>query len=890
MVLAKLRVLISRLLGATRHGRLDQEFDDEAEAHLDMLTERFAAQGMSPEEARFSARRQFGGLTQMKEDLREARAWPALESMIRDFRQTVRRLARTPVFTLATVLTIALGIGANTAIFSVINCVLLKPLPFPEPDRLAGVWQTAPGVNIKDVKASIADYITYREEAKTFADVAVWEQQAAIVTEFAEAERVEGISVSFRFFPLLGVQPSLGRGFTDKDHSVGSPEAVILSHGYWMRRFGGDPKVLGRRIITDGTAREIVGVLPEGFWFMDLKHDLVHPLRFDRAKVRLGGYNYNAVARLRPGATMGQANADVARMIGIAFRKFPPPQGMSTKMMEDARLGPNVRSLVDDLTGDIGKSLWVVMATIGIVLLIACANVTNLLLARTEGRAQELAVRAAIGASRGRIAWELMAESLTLALTGGLVGTLFAAGLLKLVLRLTPVQLPRLEHIAIDSTALSFTFAVSIASGLAFGALPVLKHGGILLSESLRAGSRNSSASRDRNIARNSLTAVQVALALVLLIGSALMIRTFQSMRRVDPGFSDAGTLQTLRISIPGRSASAEPELRAIHQNLVDRLSTIPGVERVSLINGLPMSGISSQNPIAARDHSYAANQLPPLRLFASVAPNTFSVMGTALRAGRELTWTDLLERRSVVLISENFAREYWGSAAAALGKQIRSVPTDPWSEIVGVVADIRHDGVQHKAPSVVYWPIGRRAGSLTCLIRSSRAGTESFTADIRRAVSAMGAGVMIADMQTMGAVYERSLSRTAFTMALLGISGCMALLVALVGIYAVVSYAVSQRTREIGIRLALGAQQGELKMMFVRSGLLWGGIGAAAGLTAAAGLSQLVSTLLFEISPVDPLSYFVVAVALLAAVAAASYLPARQAARVDPLESLRAD
>ena len=486
--------------------------------------------------------------------------------LMRDVRHAARRLTRTPMFTVATLLTLALGIGANTAIFSIVNSALLKPLPFPEPDRLVGLWQTAPGVNITDLNASIADYVTYREESRTLADVAIWNGNAFTVTGLAEPERVDGISATFRLLPMLGVQPILGRAVAERDDEAGSPEVVMLSHGYWQRRFGGDPGVVGRRIMVDGTAREIIGVLPKGFWFMDVPHDLVLPLRFERAKVRLAGYNFQAIGRLRPGVSIEAADADVARMIGIELGKFPPPEGMSVKMMEDARLGPNVRPLIDDLVGDVGKSLWVVMATIGIVLLIACANVANLLLVRAEGRAQELAVRAALGAGRGRLAREMLAESLLLGLMGGVAGLGLAVAALKLVLSTTPARLPRLELIAVDATSMAFTLVLSVAAGLAFGAIPVLKRRRVRLAEALRAGGRNASAGRDRNVTRNTLTIVQVALAVVLLIGSGLMIRTFQSMRRVQPGFTNPGTLQTLRIAIPGDIAADDARVLVLQQ------------------------------------------------------------------------------------------------------------------------------------------------------------------------------------------------------------------------------------------------------------------------------------------------------------------------------------
>lgn len=812
-----------------------------------------------------------------------------MTDLLRDLQYTLRRLGRTPVFTLATVVTLALGIGANTAIFSIIHSVLLKPLPFPEPERLIGVWQTAPGVNIKDLNPSLADYVTYREEAKTFADVAIWTGRSATVTEFADPERVEGISATFRLLPMLGVQPVIGRPFTEKDSETKSPDVLLLSYGYWQRRFGGDAKVLGRRIMVDGAAREIIGVLPHGFWFMDMGHDLILPLRYDRANVRLAGYNFRGVARLRPGVSIEQANADVARMIRIELDRFPPPPGLSREMMNDARLGPNVRWLKDDLLGDIGRSLWVVMATIGIVLLIACANVANLLLVRTEGRAQELAVRAALGAGRGRVARELLMESLLLALAGGALGVGFAAAAVKLILEISPARLPRFDQISVDGTALLFTLALSILAGLAFGSFPVWKQGAISVAESLRAGGRTMSSSRDRNFARNMLTVVQVALALVLLIGSGLMIRTFQSMRRVHPGFREPEALQSLRISIPRNVVSKDPELLLMQQNLVNRLAALPGVTAASLTGALPMTGASSQDPIAASDRTYPAGQIPPLRRFFTLGPGALQAMGATLAAGREYTWSDIHEKRQVVLIGESFAREYWGSAQAAIGKQIKSNPNDKWSEIIGVASDIRFDGVDQKPPSAVYWP-QRTSNSMVFLLRTARAGSESLTEEIRKTVWAVNGSLPITEVRTMGEIYQRSMSRTAFTLTLLAISGGMALLLAAVGIYAVISYTVAQRTREIGIRMALGAEHARLKRMFVGHGLLWGGIGAGVGLVAAAALARLMSTLLYEISPFDPLTYAAVAAGLLAMAAVASYLPARRVTRVDPMEALRAE
>ncbi len=809
--------------------------------------------------------------------------------LLRTAQHTLRRFARTPGFTLATVGTLALGIGANTAIFSVINSVLLKPLPYAESERLVGLWQTAPGVNIENLNASIADYVTYEDESKTLADVALWTGDALTVTEVGDPERVAGIMATSSLFHVLDIRPVAGRAFVEKDDAVGGPDVVMISYGYWQRRFGGDEGVIGRRITADGTPREVVGVLPRGFWFMDRIVDVVTPLRIDRASITLGGYNFQAIGRLKPGVTLDQANADVRRMIDLEIGKFPAPPGMSPKMFIDARVGPKVRALKDDVLGDIGRSLWVVMATIGLVLLIACANVANLLLVRNEGRAQEFAVRAALGAGRGRLAREMMVESLTLSLLGGAVGVALAIGAVKLVVAMSPGRLPRLDQVSVDGTSILFTLLLSLLAGLAFGAIPIVRHGGLRVQAALRSGGRNASAGRDRNVARNALTIVQVALAVVLLIGSGLMIRTFESMRQVQPGFRQPATLETFRLSIPQSVAPNDTAMRVLQQAIVDRLAGIPGVTTVSMIDGLPMTDWQSQDPIYASDREYDADKIPPLRRFLRAAPATFSTLGTPLIAGREYEWNDLHQERAVVIVGENVARDLWGSAQGAIGQRIRTNPTDAWSEVIGVVGDIRHDGADQPAPSTVYWP-QRYSRTMSFLVRGDRAGSNAYVGELRRAVWSVNASLPITDMRTMQEVYDKSMSRTAFTLTLLGVSGFMALLLAVVGIYAVISYTVAQRTREIGIRMALGARNDSLKLMFVRHGLLWGGIGAAAGLVAAGGLSRLMSALLFEVNPLDPLTYSVVVLGLLGAAALASYLPARRVTRIAPVEALRSE
>ena len=809
----------------------------------------------------------------------------------------VRRLARAPLFTSVTVATLAIAIGANTAIFSVLDGVLLKPLPYPHPEQLVGVWHTAPGVNITDLNMSPSLYFTYREEGRTFQDVGLWKEGAASVTGLAEPERVTVLRVTDGVIPLLGVPPLLGRSFSRQDDQAGSPPTVMLSHGYWQSKLGGDPGAVGRRLTIDGEAREVIGVMPRDFRFLDLKYALVLPFRFDRAKLTLGNFSYQGVARLKPEATIAQAGADVARLLPISFERFPVPPGFNQKMFEEARIAPSLRPFKQDLVGDIGNVLWVLMGTIVLVLLIACANVANLLLVRVEGRQQELAVRVALGASWGRIARELLFESVTLGLTGGVIGLGIAYGLLRLLVFLAPANLPRLEEIAIGPAGLLFTLVTSVLAGLLLGLIPVVKYAAPHVATGLRSSSRSSSASRERHRARNGLVVVQVALALVLLVGSGLMVRSFRALRDVQPGFTHPEEVLTLRISIPEAQVKDEEAAARMQQAIQEKVAAIPGVASTGLGSGIPLDGNDWHDPVFAEDRAYTEGQIPPLRVFRFAAPGFLKTMGTPLVTGRDLTWSDAYDRLPVAMVSEGLARELWGSPTAALGKRIRETSKSSWREIVGVVADVHSDGLDKKAPTTVYWPVLMRefegdgmSRSLALVIRSPRVGSESFLKEVERAVWSVNPNVPLASVSTLQAVYERSMARTSFTMVMLGLTAGMAMLLGFVGIYGVTSYAVSQRTREIGIRLALGARGPALTGMVVLDGLKLAAVGAACGLAAAFGLSRLMAALLFGVRAADPATYALVALTLLCAAMIASYLPARRVTKVDPVEALRAE
>lgn len=806
------------------------------------------------------------------------------------------------MFTSIALITLALGIGANTAIFSVLNGVLLKPLPYPEAQQLAGVWQLAPGVaGIEgNINCSPTMYFTYREESRTFQDFGLWSNDGVTVTGAGEPEQVQALDVTYGTLQALGVQPALGRWFSQADDSPGSPDTVIVTYGYWQRHFAGNASVVGRSLTVDGKPHSIVGVMPQNFRFLDSRADLILPEQFDRNKVFLGNFSYQGIARLKPGVTLQQANADVARMLPIWLKAWPPAPGFSRALFENAHFAPKVQPLKQEVVGDIGATLWVLMGTIGLVLLIACANVANLLLVRAESRQQELAIRAALGAGWGRIAREMLLESLTLGVLGGALGLALAYAALRALVAKGPQTLPRLGEIGIDPLVLGFTLAVSLLAGFLFGLIPALKYAGPRLALSLRGGGRTMSHGRERHRARNTLVVVQVALALVLLIGSGLMIRTFQALRSVQPGFSHPEHVQLLRISIPDSQVKDPERVMRMQNEMIDKLAAIPGVVSAGYVSGAPLEGISMQSDLLyARDKAYSPGQIPPIRAFRYYTPGFLKTDGTPLIAGRDFTWTDVYEKRRVGMVSENLARELWGSPAAALGKQVRTGLNDPWRAIVGVVADVYDRGVDQKAPSFAYWPAlmdnfelepVRAVRYGVFAVRTDRAGSQAFIAEARRAIWSVDANTPVFLVRTMKDVYDASMARTSFTLVLLAVAGVMALVLGVVGIYGVIAYAVTQRTREIGIRMALGAEPRGLRGMFVRQGLLLSGVGAAIGLVAAAGLTRVMSSLLFKTTALDPATYIAVSGLLILAAALASYVPARRATVVDPLEALRTE
>ena len=898
------RRLFHRLTSWTTSAQDEELLRAEIEEHIVMQTAENVRAGLSPIEARRQALLKFGNVEALKELYRDQRGLPFIETLVGDTRHALRRMRKAPGFTAAVIVTLALGIGANTAIFAVIESILIRPLAYPQAEALVGVWHTAPGLpGLPRIGLSPSMYFTYREENRSFEQFGLWSSGGASVTGVAEPEMPRALFVTYGVLDTLGIKPLLGRGFSQTDDTPGSPETVMLTYGYWQRRFGSDTSIVGRTLTIDSKPRTVIGVMPEAFRFQR-DPELILPQRLERSTQFLGGFGYQGIARLKPGVTIEHANADVARLLGVWLNAWPPNPGIDRAVFQNARVGPTLQPLKQDVVGDISTALWVVMGTLGLLLLIACANVANLLLVRAESRQQELAIRAALGAGRGRIAREMLVESITLGVLGGTLGLGLAYAALRILVVRGPDTLPRLNEIGIDPLVLSFAFGVSLLSGVLFGVIPIVKYAGPGIATALRGIGRTFSHDRERHRARHILVVVQVALALVLLIGSGLMIRTFQHLRSVQPGFTRPEEIQILHSMIPMAIAKEPERVMRMQHEILDKLAAIPGVTSVGFGSRAPLEsflGVAG-NPIDAEDKTFAKGRVPPLRQIRRIAPGYFTTMGTRVVAGRDFSWTDLYDGRRVAIVSENLAREWWGDPGAALGKRIREVgAADPWREIVGVVENVYDDGVHVKPPEFAYWPAlmdryiwgddnGFVVSAGMFAIRSSRTGTEGFLAEAQQAIWSVNGRQPVFLVTTLKALYDQSMARTSFTLVMLAIAGGMGLVLGIVGIYGVIAYVVSQRIREIGIRTALGAQPAGLLRMFVRHGLRLVGIGAALGLVAAAGLTRLMSSLLFGVTALDPVTYTSVSALLIAAGVLASYLPARRAIAVDPIQALRTD
>ncbi|MEA2542311.1 MAG: putative transport system permease protein, partial [Acidobacteriaceae bacterium] len=738
-----------------------------------------------------------------------------------------------------------------------------------------------------------------REQNRVFEDIGMYEGNSVSVTGRGNPEQMQALDVTEGVLPTLGLKPLLGRWFHREDTSPHGPDTVMLSYDFWQSHLGGDSSAVGKTIRVDGKSRQIIGVMPREFRFLDWEPPaLFLPLVLDRNKTTLGQFSYEGVARLRPGVTMRAANEDVGRMWPIVLRSFPAPPGFNIDLFTKSRLAPKVRPLSRDVIGDVGKLLWILMGSIGVVLLIACANVANLLLVRAEARHQELSIRTALGASPWQVAKGFLLESALLGLLGSVLGLVLAWGALRLLVALAPAGLPRLHDISIDGSVLIFTLGITLFSSLLFGSVPAVRFARARVTSGL-GGSRTASAGRERHRTRNTLVIIQVSLAFVLLICSGLMIRTFRALVHVDAGYDTAATIQTVQLGIPEAEVPKDEEALRRQQAILEKIAAIPGVQSASFGNALPMDDNGWRDQVAAQDHADDGNAATRLRRFTFGAPGFLKTLGIPLVAGRDFTWNEIFAKVPVVMVSENFAREYWGSAPNALGKRIRVTTKDDWREIVGVIGNVHWEGIDKDAPSVVYWPtfLSHFESSDTNLrrfikfvIRTPRAGSEGLMKDLRHAVWSVDANLPLTEMRTQDYYYQKSIARTSFTLVMLGIASAIALLLGIVGLYGVIAYSASQRTREIGIRIALGAQRSTITSMFVRQGLVLTAGGIACGLVLAFAASRLLQSLLFHVSPADPVTYAVASLGLCAAAWLASYIPSRRTATVNPVDALRAE
>jgi predicted permease len=794
----------------------------------------------------------------------------------------------------------------------VVNSVLLRPLAYPNADRLVAIWHVAPGAEgqtwANSMLTSTSMLFTYADENRTFEQIGVYTPGTATITGDGEPEEVPRIAVSAGTLEALAVPPLLGRWFGAEDLDRAAAPKTILSYEFWQRRFGGDPAALGRILTLNTQRMQIIGVMPKGFRIADTEADVLLFMRFDRSTAQLDPFfSFNGVARLKPGKTVEDANADLARMIPIWLASWPPAPGVDARVYRDVwRIAPAVRLLKQDVVGPASDLLWVVLATIAVLLLIACANVANLMLIRGASRQRELAVRAAIGASGARLARGLLLEGAAIGLLAGALGLVIGAAGLRALLALSPSYVPRLGEVTLDGRVIAAALLVSLLAGFAVGVVSAARVASARLYEGLHAGGRTASEGRGQRRLQQSLAVAQVALVVVVLVCAGLLLRTAAALHAVDPGFAGAERVQTLRISMRGNEVPDPVNVTRRQQQIVAALAALPGVDAVGYASAIPMDAFNQQSgtveledrPADARASESGA------RRFKNLSPGYFAAIGATLLVGRDLEWADLYDDRPVVLVSSGLARELWGTPAAAIGKRVRLGQDSRWREVVGVAADIREDGLRNGPPATVYVPSMRRATgaiggesgelqvsrSVVISVRSRLALGDSFPRQVQEAVWTVDPSLPITSVRTLQQIYDRSTAGTTFALVALVVAGCAALALGIVGLYGVLSYTVSLRRREMAIRLALGADRRNVRRRVVRYGVALAGVGIALGTVAAMGVTRLLVALLYDVRPIDALTYGAVVVGLLLIAALASYLPARRASAVDPAESLAAE
>jgi putative ABC transport system permease protein len=882
-----LRVYWRRLRGLFGKGRLERELQEEIDAHLQMQSEEYERQGMSAEQARLAALRQFGGVEQVKERYRDRRGLPAVETTLQDVRYAGRVLRKSPGFTAVAVVTLALGIGASTAIFSIVNAVLLNPLPFAEPERLVMIYGKFLSYSQSNMSVSVPEFVDCRERTSSFAQLAAYDDFSANLTAAAgEPERVEALAVTPELFAVLQAAPLYGRVFLPEEAQEGRDDVVIISHELWQRRFAADPNAVGQQVIVNGRNHTVVGVMPQGFAFPQ-RTRLWKPLWFPAEQYApdwRGSRGLTVISRLKPNVSLAVAQAEVDQLAAQLTGEYP-------RNYESRGYRISLVPLLADLVGETRKGLLVLLGAVAFVTLIACANVANLLLARGAGRRQEIAVRLALGARRGRIVRQLLTESLLLAGLGGALGLLLATWGVDLLLSFAPQDLPRLHEVRLDGRVLAFTFAVALLTGVLFGLAPALATSGADLNETLKEGRRGATGGARRLRLRRAFVITEVALALVLLVGAGLLLKSFWRLQGVDPGFNADGVL-TMRLMLPFEIYQKPAQRSAFYRQILERINAVPGVEAAGAAAHLPLRQGGMSGTISAENSAVGPNDLPVEVDWNWVTPDYFKTMEIALLGGRAFTEADTEGAARVAIIDESFARTFFPNQDP-VGKRLKRGKLDstrPWMTIIGVVRQVHSHRLEAAAREQVYFPFYQDPSpyNMSLIARTSAAGALSLSLDVRSAIQSVDPNQPVFDVFTLRQVVGDSMAERRFSMLLMAVFAAVALTLAAVGIYGVMAYAVAQRTHEIGIRVALGATAGSILRLIVGQGMALTLTGVGIGLLAALALTRLLASLLYSVSATDPLTFAVIALLLTGVALLACWLPARRATKVDPMVALR--
>jgi predicted permease len=878
--------LIPRLTSLWRNlfhkDRVDQEFSEEIRTYVDMLTEAKLRQGQTPQEARRNALLELGGVEQVEERVREIRVGQFIETAWRDVRLGVRTLVHSPIFTAVTVLSLALGIGANTAIFSVVNGLLLRPLSYPESERLVDVWHTPPQQSFPGLdrfSVSPANYIDWKAQATVFEQVAVYGYAGLSLSTSNDPLPLIGATVSSDFFSVLRSNAMLGRTFTPDEEQPGRDQVVVISHGLWQRAFGANPNIIGQPVTLNSRSFTVVGIMPAAFEF-PREAELWVPLAWDDKERQVRSiHDYLVIARLKQNVSVQQAQAEMSTISSRLEQQYPE---------EDKGWGAVVIPLREDLVGDIRTALLVLFCAVGFVLLIACANVANLMLARGANRQKEIAVRIALGAGRARLVRQLLTESVLLAVTGGVLGLMLAVWGSKMLVRLG--SLPNAGDIGIDTWALGFTLLVSFAAGVIIGIMPALQFTRTSVSETLKQGSGRTGGSPMKQHTRKALVISEVALSLVLLIGAGLMIRSFWKLQNVDPGFDTSNTL-TMSVALTPIRYSEPHQQLAFFDRTIEQIRAVPGVVSVGVTTTIPLAGGGSTQPFSIEGRPTGAIAEQPMAQTRYISPDYFRTLGIPLRQGRFFTDQDRDNSVPVVIISEAMAHRFW-PGENPIGKRLTpSFHAEQGArEIVGVVGDVKARGLDADASAMMYLAYRQSPRPYLSFVVRTASNPESLVQPVSRAIYSIDKEQALTDVQTMDQVLTQSLSGQRFNMTLLLSFAGVALLLAAVGVYGVMNYTVTLRRRELGIRMALGAAKTDVLRLVLGQGLTLTLIGVGAGLISAYALTRLMASLLYGVTATDYLTFGSVSAMLVVVGLVASYVPARRATKVNPTIALRAE